>query len=78
MRRNDQSSIINPKLLTINPKLIKKMILYTFLYLLLGFNLINVIADKGRVVYKDGRFWLVLLSLVVLTVMTACALDLIS
>gem|GEM_PF-889498 len=46
------------------------MLILTILYLLLSFNLFDVIAEKTTTFYKDVRFWLVLISLVVLMWLT--------
>ncbi len=42
----------------------------TILYLLIGFNLLNVITQEDTAFYKDIRFWLVLISLGILVVLT--------
>lgn len=47
------------------------MFFYVILYLLFAFNLINVISEKSSTFYKDVRFWLVIVSLIVLVVLTA-------
>lgn len=47
------------------------MFLYVILYLLFAFNLINVISERSSTFYKDVRFWLVIVSLIVLVVLTA-------
>jgi hypothetical protein len=41
------------------------------LYLLLGINLVNMITEKHLTVVKDVRFWLIVLCLSILIVMTA-------
>ena len=41
------------------------------LYILLGINLVNMISEKHTTVVKDVRFWLVILCLTILVVMTA-------
>lgn len=46
------------------------MFFYVILYLLFAFNLINVISEKSSTFYKDVRFWLVVVSLIVLVVLT--------
>ena len=47
------------------------MFICVILYLLFAFNLINVITEKSTTFYKDVRFWLVIVSLVILVVLTA-------
>ena len=47
------------------------MLVLTILYLLFGINLISVITEKDTTYYRDVRFWLVIVSLTVLVVLTA-------
>ncbi len=47
------------------------MVFFLMLFLLIAYNLIYVIMDKGTIFYKDFRFWLVFLSLVVLVSLVA-------
>lgn len=46
------------------------MFFYVVLYLLFLFNLVNVISEKSSTFYRDVRFWLVVVSLIVLVVLT--------
>jgi len=46
------------------------MLLVSFIYFLIIFNLFNVVTDKTTPYYKDVRFWLIMVSLVVLVAMT--------
>jgi len=46
------------------------MLVFTILYLLFGLNLMQLMSDKSTVIYKDVRFWLVIVSLCVLVGMT--------
>jgi len=46
------------------------MIICAILYLLFGFNLINMITEENSTFYRDVRFWLIIFSLAVLVVMT--------
>lgn len=47
------------------------MLVMTILYLLFGLNLVHVITEKSATIfYKDIRFWLVVVSLCVLVVLT--------
>ena len=47
------------------------MIICVLLYLFFSLNLITVITEKSDAFYRDVRFWLVIISLVVLVIMTA-------
>lgn len=40
------------------------------LYILLGFNLANIIMERANTIYKDVRFWLIVLSLLALVALT--------
>ena len=42
----------------------------SLLYLLIGLNLVKILMEKTNTIYKDIRFWLILLSLAVLVWMT--------
>lgn len=42
----------------------------SLLYMLIGLNLVKMITDKTSTIYKDVRFWLVLLSLAMLVWLT--------
>lgn len=46
------------------------MLLVSFIFSLIIFNLFNVVTDKSTPYYKDIRFWLIMISLVVLVAMT--------
>jgi len=46
------------------------MLLLVFLILFVSFNLFHVIAEKSQPYYKDIRFWLIMISLVVLLTVT--------
>ncbi len=46
------------------------MLVLTILYLLFGINLFSVITEKSTTYYKDVRFWLVIISLAVLVILT--------
>ncbi|MEM6966558.1 MAG: hypothetical protein AAF573_17470 [Bacteroidota bacterium] len=46
------------------------MLLVSFIFSLIIFNLFSVVTDKSTPYYKDIRFWLIVISLVVLVVMT--------
>ena len=46
------------------------MVVVTLLYLLLGINFVNLVSDKSTLFYKDLRFWIILVSLIVLVYMT--------
>ena len=46
------------------------MLLLAFFILLVTLNLFHVIAEKSEPYYKDIRFWLIMLSLVVLITVT--------
>lgn len=46
------------------------MLLFAILYLMFAFNLITVITEKTTIYYKDLRFWLIILSLIVLVFLT--------
>ena len=47
------------------------MIVCVLLYLFFGLNLVTMIAEKSEAFYRDVRFWLVIISLIVLVFMTA-------
>ncbi len=42
----------------------------SLLYLLIGLNLVKMLMEKTNTIYKDIRFWLILLSLAMLVWMT--------
>ena len=42
------------------------MVVFFALFLLIAYNLINVITEQSSSFYKDIRFWLILISLIVL------------
>ena len=42
----------------------------SLLYMLIGVNLFKIIMEKTNTIYKDIRFWLILLSLAMLVWMT--------
>ena len=46
------------------------MLLVSFILFLIIFNLFDVVADKSSPYYKDIRFWLIMVSLVILVAMT--------
>ncbi len=46
------------------------MLLLSFIIILIIFNLFSVVTDKSLPYYKDIRFWLIMISLVVLISMT--------
>jgi len=46
------------------------MIVFLLLIFIIALNLINVITEKTVVYYKDIRFWLVLVSLAIMVVLT--------
>ena len=42
----------------------------SLLYMLIGLNLVKMLMEKTSTIYKDIRFWLILLSLAMLVWMT--------
>ncbi len=46
------------------------MLVITILCLLLSLNLVDVITEKTTVFYKDVRFWMVIVSLIALIMIT--------
>lgn len=46
------------------------MLLVSFIFFLIIFNLFSVVTDKSSPYYKDVRFWLIMVSLLVLVAMT--------
>ncbi len=42
----------------------------SFLYMLIGLNLVKIFMEKTNTIYKDVRFWLIVLSLAMLIWMT--------
>lgn len=42
----------------------------SFIYMLIGLNLVKILMEKTNTIYKDVRFWLVILSLAILIWMT--------
>ena len=42
------------------------MLVYVVLFLMIAYNLFNVITEESTVFYKDFRFWLVMISLITL------------
>ena len=46
------------------------MLLVSFIFFLIIINLITVVTDKSTPYYRDIRFWLIMVSLVVLIAMT--------
>lgn len=52
------------------------MFAISIIFVLFGINLFDMITDDGMVFYKDIRFWIVLVSLVTLIIltMTSCAI----
>ena len=48
----------------------KTMVLLTFIILFILFNLFSVVTENATPYYKDIRFWLIMVSLVVLLAIT--------
>lgn len=44
----------------------RAMLLFAILFLMVFYNLFNVISEESNTFYKDIRFWLVLISLGIL------------
>ncbi len=46
------------------------MLIISILYLCFVFNLVNILAEKTTTFYKDIRFWMVFISLMLLMFLT--------
>ncbi len=47
------------------------MLIVGILYMVFGFNLVNIVTESGTSCYKDIRFWFVIGSIAILLTLTA-------